>query len=123
MAGPVDRRSGRSAAAPVGFHGTAGAGAACNGVPCERRDWQPLGDGVCAAIRREPPGLLEHAHSLVIVKKSDVVVVDAQMTASVTRERLSVLFVEEPAIASVFRRLTPPPDGHAASAGAPAPPA
>ena len=59
---------------------------ACGSARCAGFDWQSLGNGIYAAIRREPPGLLEHANSLVIVNSSDVVVVDSQMTPRATRE-------------------------------------
>jgi glyoxylase-like metal-dependent hydrolase (beta-lactamase superfamily II) len=58
----------------------------CSRGECGGFDWQPLGQGLYAAIRREPPGLLEHANSLVIVNDRDVIVVDAQMTPAATRE-------------------------------------
>ena len=58
----------------------------CPAGRCTGFEWQPLGDGIYAAIRREPPGLLEHANSLVIVNDADVVVVDSQMTPRATRE-------------------------------------
>jgi cyclase len=66
-------------------------GPTCEPARCTGFDWQPLGDGLYAAIRREPPGLLEHANSLVIVNEADVVVVDAQMTASATRELIGAI--------------------------------
>jgi glyoxylase-like metal-dependent hydrolase (beta-lactamase superfamily II) len=57
----------------------------CARGECGGFDWQPLGQGLYAAIRREPPGLLEHSNSLVIVNDRDVIVVDAQMTPAATR--------------------------------------
>lgn len=65
-------------------------------TPCARGecggfDWLPLGQGLYAAIRREPPGLLEHANSLVIVNDRDVIVVDAQMTPAATRELIRAI--------------------------------
>ena len=69
----------------------AGSTAACGAGECAGFDWRPLGEGIYAAIRREPPGLLEHANSLVIVNDVDVVVVDSQMTASATRELIHAI--------------------------------
>ena len=63
----------------------------CDGATCGGFDWQVLGDGLYAAIRREPAGLLEHANSLVIVNDLDVVVVDSQMTPSATRELIRAI--------------------------------
>ena len=60
--------------------------APCARGECGGFDWQPLGQGLYAAIRREPPGLLEHSNSLVIVNDRDVIVVDSQMTPAATRE-------------------------------------
>jgi glyoxylase-like metal-dependent hydrolase (beta-lactamase superfamily II) len=57
----------------------------CARGECGGFDWRPLGQGLYAAIRREPPGLLEHANSLVIVNGRDVIVVDSQMTPAATR--------------------------------------
>jgi cyclase len=66
-------------------------GPPCDPAACAGYDWQVLGDGLYAAIRREPPGLLEHANSLVIVNDTDVVVVDSQMTPSATRELIRAI--------------------------------
>jgi cyclase len=60
-------------------------GPPCAAATCAGFDWQVLGDGLYAAIRREPAGLLQHANSLVIVNDADVVVVDSPMTPSATR--------------------------------------
>jgi cyclase len=66
-------------------------GPPCDGATCAGFDLQVLGDGLYAAIRREPAGLLEHANSLVIVNDTDVVVVDSQMTPSATRELIRAI--------------------------------
>jgi cyclase len=59
-----------------------------------------LARGVYAAIRDEPLGLAGNANSLVIVRDSDVVVVDAQFTRQATLETIAAI-----------RRLTPKPVG------------
>jgi glyoxylase-like metal-dependent hydrolase (beta-lactamase superfamily II) len=58
----------------------------CAAAVPEGLQLQAVAPGIYAAIRREPPGLLEHANSLVIVDDDGVVVVDAQMTVAATRE-------------------------------------
>ena len=63
----------------------------CGPRHCEGFDWQSVADGVYAAVRREPPGLLEHSNSLVIVNEADVVVVDSQMTVAATRELIRAI--------------------------------
>lgn len=62
---------------------------------------QRLAPGVFAAIRREPPGLLEHANSLVVIGDHDVTVVDAQMTRAASAQ-----------LAVAISRLTPKPVRH-----------
>jgi cyclase len=61
-------------------------------------DFKKLDAGVYAAVRREPPGLLEHANSLVVVGEQSVTVVDAQMTRAASAE-----------LVAAIRRLTPKP--------------
>ncbi|MDE2251130.1 MAG: MBL fold metallo-hydrolase, partial [Gammaproteobacteria bacterium] len=63
----------------------------CAAGECSGFDWQPLGMGLYAAIRREPAGLLEHANSLVIVSDRDVIVVDAQMTPRASRQLIRAI--------------------------------
>jgi glyoxylase-like metal-dependent hydrolase (beta-lactamase superfamily II) len=59
---------------------------------------QRLDEGVYAAVRREPPGLLEHANSLIVIGNRFVTVVDAQMTRAASAE-----------LVAAIRRLTPKP--------------
>jgi len=70
---------------------SAAQGPSCAAGACGGFDWQALGDGLYAAIRREPPALLEHANSLVIVNDTDVIVVDSQMTVAATRELIRAI--------------------------------
>jgi cyclase len=51
----------------------------------------PLGHGVFAAIRQEPMTLALNANSLVVVRDSDVIVVDAQFTRAATMETISAI--------------------------------
>jgi cyclase len=84
--------TGLSLAVALAGSTTALAGARpCGSGDCAGFEWQALGDGLYAAIRREPAGLLEHSNSLVIVNDADVVVVDSQMTASATRELIRAI--------------------------------
>jgi glyoxylase-like metal-dependent hydrolase (beta-lactamase superfamily II) len=50
-----------------------------------------LDTGVFAAIRKEPLSLAVNSNSLVIVRDTDVVVVDAQFTRSATQETIAAL--------------------------------
>jgi cyclase len=50
-----------------------------------------LGHGVFAAIRQEPMTLALNANSLIVVRDSDVVVVDAQFTRAATMETISAI--------------------------------
>ena len=50
-----------------------------------------LGGGVHAVIRREPVGMMFDANNVFIVNEEDVVVVDANATASSTRETIAAL--------------------------------
>lgn len=54
-------------------------------------DVQKLADGVYAAIRKEPPGLMFNANSVFIVNDDDVIVVDTNMTPTSARETLAAL--------------------------------
>jgi cyclase len=60
-----------------------------------------LDTGVFAAIRKEPLSLAVNSNSLIIVRDSDVVVVDAQFTRAATRETVAAI-----------RRLTDKPVGY-----------
>jgi cyclase len=60
-----------------------------------------LDTGVFAAIRKEPLSLAVNSNSLIIVRDTDVVVVDAQFTRAATRETLAAI-----------RRLTDKPVGY-----------
>ncbi|HEY4649293.1 MAG TPA: MBL fold metallo-hydrolase [Gemmatimonadales bacterium] len=51
----------------------------------------PLGHNVFAAIRQEPMTLALNANSLIVVRDSDVVVVDAQFTRAATMETISAI--------------------------------
>lgn len=50
-----------------------------------------LDSGVFAAIRKEPLSLAVNSNSLIIVRDTDVVVVDAQFTRSATRETIAAI--------------------------------
>ena len=50
-----------------------------------------LDSGVFAAIRKEPLSLAVNSNSLIVVRDSDVVVVDAQFTRAATRETLAAI--------------------------------
>jgi glyoxylase-like metal-dependent hydrolase (beta-lactamase superfamily II) len=54
-------------------------------------DLQKIADGVYAAIRKEPPGLMFNANSVFIVNDDGVVVVDTNMTPTSARETLAAL--------------------------------
>src|SRR4051812_8997375 len=58
----------------------------------------PLGHNVYAVIRQEPMTLALNANSLIVVRDSDVVVVDAQFTRAATMETISAI-----------RKITPKP--------------
>jgi glyoxylase-like metal-dependent hydrolase (beta-lactamase superfamily II) len=60
-----------------------------------------LDSGVFAAIRREPLSLAVHSNSLIIVRDTDVVVVDAQFTRAATQETIAAI-----------RRITDKPVGY-----------
>jgi glyoxylase-like metal-dependent hydrolase (beta-lactamase superfamily II) len=59
---------------------------------------QKVAEGVYAAVRTEPPGLMFNANSVFIVNDEDVVVVDTTITPSSAREAIAAL-----------RKLTPKP--------------
>lgn len=50
-----------------------------------------LDSGVFAAIRKEPLSLAVNSNSLIIARDSDVVVVDAQFTRTVTQETIAAI--------------------------------
>jgi glyoxylase-like metal-dependent hydrolase (beta-lactamase superfamily II) len=50
-----------------------------------------LADGVYAAIRREPPGVINESNSLFVVGRDAVLVVDAQSSSARTREVVAAL--------------------------------
>jgi glyoxylase-like metal-dependent hydrolase (beta-lactamase superfamily II) len=52
---------------------------------------QKIADGVYAAIRPEPPGLMFDANSIFIVNDTDVIVVDTNITPSSARASLAAL--------------------------------
>jgi glyoxylase-like metal-dependent hydrolase (beta-lactamase superfamily II) len=52
---------------------------------------QKIADGVYAAIRPEPPGLMFDANSIFIVNDADVIVVDTNITPSSARASLAAL--------------------------------
>ncbi|HYV07404.1 MAG TPA: MBL fold metallo-hydrolase [Blastocatellia bacterium] len=54
-------------------------------------DLQKLAEGVYAAIRKEPPGLMFNANIVFIINDNDVVVVDTNITPSSARESLAAL--------------------------------
>lgn len=60
-----------------------------------------LDSGVFAAIRKEPLSLAVNSNSLIIIRDTDVVVVDAQFTRAATRETVAAI-----------RRLTDKPVGY-----------
>lgn len=57
----------------------------------QRFDVQPLGEGIYAVIRREPPGLMFDANNLFIINERDVIVVDSNFSLASTREVLAEL--------------------------------
>lgn len=50
-----------------------------------------LGSGVHAVVRKEPPGIANHANNLFILGPDDVVVVDTPFTLAATREVIAAL--------------------------------
>jgi hypothetical protein len=52
---------------------------------------QKVADGVYAAIRTEPPGLMFDANSIFLIGPDDVIVVDTNMTPSSARATLAAL--------------------------------
>ncbi len=54
-------------------------------------DVQKVADGVYAAIRTEPPGLMFDANSIFLVNDADVIVVDTNITPSSARASLAAL--------------------------------
>ena len=54
-------------------------------------DLQKIAEGVYAAIRKEPPGLMFNANVVFIINDDDVVVVDTNITPSSAREALGAL--------------------------------
>lgn len=54
-------------------------------------DVQKIADGVYAAIRKEPPGLMFNANTVFIVNDDGVMVVDTNMTPTSARETLAAL--------------------------------
>jgi cyclase len=61
----------------------------------------PVGTDVFAAIRKDPLSLAVNSNSLLIVRDSDVVVVDAQFTRAATHETIAAI-----------RKITPKPVGY-----------
>jgi cyclase len=59
--------------------------------PPDNFDVQKLADGVYAVVRREPPGLMVDANNVFVVGDEDVIVVDANGSATHTREVLAAL--------------------------------
>lgn len=59
--------------------------------PPENFDVQRLADGVYAVVRKEPPGLMVDANNLFVVNDEDVLVVDANGSATHTREVVAAL--------------------------------
>jgi len=54
-------------------------------------DLQKVADGVYAAIRKEPPGLMFNANSVFIINDDEVMVVDTNITPSSAKETLAAL--------------------------------
>src|SRR5436190_193007 len=54
-------------------------------------DLQKLAEGVYAAIRKEPPGLMFNANIVFIINDDDVVVVDTTITPTSAKEGLAAL--------------------------------
>lgn len=54
-------------------------------------DLQKVAEGVYAAIRKEPPGLMFNANVVFIINDEDVVVVDTNITPSSAKESLAAL--------------------------------
>lgn len=50
-----------------------------------------VADGVYAVIRREPPAFWFNVNNVFIVGKSDVIVVDANLTTAYTKEVIAAL--------------------------------
>jgi glyoxylase-like metal-dependent hydrolase (beta-lactamase superfamily II) len=59
--------------------------------PAPAFELQKLAEGVYAAIRKEPPGLMFNANSVLIINDDDVVVVDTNITPSSAKEVLAAL--------------------------------
>jgi glyoxylase-like metal-dependent hydrolase (beta-lactamase superfamily II) len=54
-------------------------------------DVQKIADGVYAAIRREPPGLLPNANSVFLIGDDGVTVIDTTLTSGSARELLTAI--------------------------------
>ena len=54
-------------------------------------DLQKVAEGVYAAIRKEPPGLMFNANVVFIINDDDVIVVDTNITPSSAKEALAAL--------------------------------
>jgi glyoxylase-like metal-dependent hydrolase (beta-lactamase superfamily II) len=80
-----------SAAVSVGVFATGRSQTVHAPVDPARFDVQKLADGVYAAIRTEPAGLLLDANSVFIVNDQDVTVVDTNVTPSSARATLAAL--------------------------------
>lgn len=65
--------------------------AAAQSEKSEKFDLVKVADGVYATIRKDSPGLAAEANTVFIVNADDVVVVDANISASSTREVLTAL--------------------------------
>lgn len=50
-----------------------------------------VAEGVYAAIRKEPPGLMSNANSVFIITERDVIVIDTALTPSAARELVAAL--------------------------------
>ena len=59
--------------------------------PPARVDVQKVADGVYAALRTEPPGLMFDCNSIFLINDSDVIVVDTNITPSSARQSLTAL--------------------------------
>src|SRR4051812_47806974 len=60
-------------------------------APSPNLEIVPLGHGVFAAIRQEPMTLALNSNSLIVVRDTDVAVVDAQFTRAATMETISAI--------------------------------
>ena len=81
--------------------GCRGADSSNKPVASPNVDIVQLDSGVFAAIRKEPLSLAVNSNSLIIVRDTDVVVVDAQFTRAATQETLAAI-----------RRITTKPVGY-----------